>query len=85
MKINLPGKFENKMEVDATSLYSNIKLAGLKAGTQLAALELKMEKQVKLHDELMELKSYATRISAGGPNIRSELLSLANNVLTIIN
>jgi type VI secretion system VgrG family protein len=85
MKINLPGKFENKIEVDAGSMLAHMKTSGLLAGVKAAALQLQMENLIEISDEKMKLKNKIMEIESNPLNLENGMIDLKTKALTLLN
>jgi hypothetical protein len=84
MKINLPGKFENKIEVDAGTLITQMKMGGLRAGFKSAALILEAEQAVKAKNDSIELKKNLVELCSGELKLDSSKVGIVVDAIHII-
>jgi hypothetical protein len=84
MKINLPGKFKNKIEVDAGTLITQMEMGGIRAAFKSAALILEAEQAVKAKNDSIELKKNLVELCSGELKLDSSKVGIVVDAIHII-
>ena len=84
LKINLPGKSEIKLEMDAGALMTGYKIGGLSGMLHNAALITEMENAVKAKQESVALEACITNIRLGQIKIGNQTVQVDANGVTLL-